>query len=61
MKKIVHGKIWLSCNVLIIFVGPPGVGKTHLAVGIGIKAAIKRKRVLFFNAEELITELDLLQ
>jgi DNA replication protein DnaC len=41
----------------IIFVGPPGVGKTHLAVGLGIKAAKKRKRVLFFNAEELITEL----
>jgi len=41
----------------IIFVGPPGVGKTHLAVGIGIKAAMKRKRVLFFNAEELLTEL----
>jgi DNA replication protein DnaC len=41
----------------ILFVGPPGVGKTHLAVGIGVKAAIKRKRVLFYNAEELITEL----
>ena len=41
----------------IIFVGAPGVGKTHLAIGIGVKAAMKRKRVLFFNAEELITEL----
>lgn len=41
----------------LVFVGPPGVGKTHLAVGIGIKATIMRKRVLFFNAEELITEL----
>ena len=41
----------------IIFVGPPGVGKTHLAIGIGVKAALKRKRVLFFNAEELISEL----
>lgn len=41
----------------IIFVGPPGVGKTHLAVGIGIKSAMQRKRVLFLNAEELITEL----
>ncbi len=41
----------------IIFVGPPGVGKTHLAVGIGVKAALKRKRILFFNAEELISEL----
>jgi DNA replication protein DnaC len=41
----------------ILFIGPPGVGKTHLAVAIGIKAAIARKRVLFFNAEELITNL----
>jgi len=41
----------------IIFVGPPGVGKTHLAVGLGIKAALSRKRVLFCNTEELITEL----
>ncbi|AEE14455.1 IstB domain protein ATP-binding protein [Thermodesulfobium narugense DSM 14796] len=41
----------------IIFVGPPGVGKTHLAVGIGVRAALQRKRVLFFTAEELMTEL----
>lgn len=41
----------------IIFVGPPGVGKTHLAVGLGLKAAMARKRVLFFSAEELINEL----
>ncbi len=41
----------------IIFVGPPGVGKTHLAIAIGLKAAIQRKRVLFFTAEDLISEL----
>lgn len=41
----------------IIFVGPPGVGKTHLAVALGIKAAVARKRVLFCNAEELVSEL----
>ena len=41
----------------VLFVGPPGVGKTHLAVGLGIKAAMSRKRVMFFNAEELITSL----
>lgn len=41
----------------IIFAGPPGVGKTHLAVAIGVKAAMARKRVLFFTAEELINNL----
>jgi len=41
----------------IIFVGPPGVGKTHLAVAIGIKVAKARKRVLFLSAEELINQL----
>ena len=41
----------------IIFVGPPGVGKTHLAVGIGINVAKARKRVLFFTAEDLINQL----
>jgi len=41
----------------IVFVGPPGVGKTHLAVALGIKAARARKRVLFYTAEELTHEL----
>ena len=41
----------------IIFVGPPGVGKTHLAISIGLRAAQARKRVLFFTAEDLINEL----
>lgn len=41
----------------IIFLGPPGVGKTHLAISIGIKACQARKRVLFFTAEELTAEL----
>jgi len=31
----------------LIFIGPPGVGKTHLAVGIGIKAAEAGYKVLF--------------
>ena len=48
---------FLRDNKNILFVGPPGVGKTHLAIGIGIKAAMARKRVMFFNAEELITNL----
>jgi DNA replication protein DnaC len=40
----------------LLFVGAPGVGKTHLAIALGIKAAQARKRVLFYTAEAL-TEL----
>jgi len=41
----------------IIFLGPPGVGKTHLSVGLGIKACMARYRVLFTSAQKLIEEL----
>ena len=42
-------------NVLLL--GAPGVGKTHLAIALGVKACQQRKRVLFFSAEDLATEL----
>lgn len=41
----------------IIFQGLPGVGKTHLAVGIGVKACEKKIRTLFINASEVIEQL----
>lgn len=41
----------------IIFVGPPGVGKTHLAIGIGILACERRIRTLYIKAEELLEEM----
>jgi len=41
----------------LIFLGPPGVGKTHLAVGLGIKAAHTGYRVLFLTLSELVTQL----
>lgn len=41
----------------ILFVGAPGVGKTHLATALGIKAVQARKRVLFFTAEQLTVQL----
>lgn len=37
----------------VLFLGPPGVGKTHLAIAIGLKAAQQRKRVAFYSAEQL--------
>jgi DNA replication protein DnaC len=41
----------------VLFIGAPGVGKTHLATSIGIKATQARKRVLFCTAEVLTQEL----
>lgn len=41
----------------VLFIGAPGVGKTHLAISLGIKAAQARKRVLFFTAEQLTAQL----
>ena len=41
----------------VLFLGPPGVGKTHLAIALGIKAIEQRKRVLFYSAEKLTEEL----
>ncbi len=41
----------------ILLVGPPGVGKTHLAIGWALKACLARKRVLFTTATALLDEL----
>jgi len=38
----------------VIFLGPPGVGKTHLAISLGIKACENKYSVLFFTANQLI-------
>lgn len=38
----------------VILLGPPGVGKTHLAVGLGLKAIQHGYRVLFTTAAALI-------
>ena len=41
----------------IIFVGSPGVGKTHLATAIGMEAARNRQITYFINCNDLITNL----
>ena len=41
----------------IALIGPPGVGKTHLAIALGLEATKQRRRVIFITAEELTNEL----
>jgi DNA replication protein DnaC len=41
----------------ILLVGPPGVGKTHLAIGLALRACLARKRVLFTPATALLDDL----
>jgi DNA replication protein DnaC len=41
----------------LVILGPPGVGKTHLAVGLGLKAIERGYRVLFTTAAGLIASL----
>ena len=41
----------------IIFLGPPGVGKTHLAVSLALKACQAGISIYFTNMEDLIAKL----
>jgi len=41
----------------VVFIGPPGLGKSHLSIAIGIKACENGKSVRFVNAIELVDEL----
>jgi len=40
-----------------VILGPPGVGKSHLAIGLGLKAIAQGYRVFFTTAAALITTL----
>src|SRR3954451_15488521 len=41
----------------VILLGPPGIGKTHLAIGLGVKATQAGYSVLFDTASNWITRL----
>lgn len=42
----------------VVFLGPPGTGKTHLSVALGLKAIQKRYRTLFTSAAVLMAALN---
>src|SRR5262249_18507057 len=41
----------------VLLVGPPGVGKSHLAIALGVKGCAARKRVQFYPVMELMDQL----
>lgn len=48
---------FIQNNENIVFMGTPGVGKTHLAISIGIECAKNRYQTYFINCNELIMQL----
>src|SRR5262249_39831587 len=48
---------WISRADNLIFAGPIGTGKTHLAIALGVEAARHRRRVLFTRAADLVLSL----
>lgn len=45
---------WIDNMYNLIFLGPPGVGKSHLMIGLGYRAAELGYQVLFLTMSELI-------
>jgi DNA replication protein DnaC len=45
----------------LLLVGVPGLGKTHLAIGLGLAACRQNKRVRFYRAAKLVDELMVMQ
>ena len=48
-------------NENVVFLGPPGVGKTHLSIALGLEAIRSRLSVYYINCHELIHQLNMAQ
>lgn len=57
LARELSGLGFVERNENVILLGPPGVGKTHLAVALGVKAAEAGHRVLFMTLDRLVSTL----
>lgn len=48
---------FLRKNENVILIGPPGVGKSHIATALGVEACYQGYKVLFINAMDLMDRL----
>jgi DNA replication protein DnaC len=56
IREIATGRFIANAEVVMLL-GPPGVGKTHLAIGLGVKAVEAGHSVLFLTLESLMGRL----
>lgn len=49
---------WIGTGENVLFLGPPGVGKTHLAIALGRLAVTHAYSTLFISATSLINTLE---
>lgn len=52
---------WIAEAANVCLIGPPGTGKTHLAIALGIKACHAGHRVAFATAQQWVTRLEAAQ
>jgi len=56
VRELAH-LAFLDAATNVLFIGGPGVGKTHLAIALALKACAARRSVLFTAAAELLDQL----
>jgi DNA replication protein DnaC len=56
LQELATGR-FLDHGENVVFLGPPGTGKTHVAIGLGLKAVQQGHRTLFTSALTLIAAL----
>ncbi len=49
---------WVEEHANVCFLGPPGTGKTHLAIALALKACERGYRVAFASAQEWVARLE---
>jgi DNA replication protein DnaC len=52
---------WIEERANVCFLGPPGTGKTHLAIALGLRACERGFRVVFQTAQEWVSRLEAAQ